>query len=54
MVKPLKKVVKLKKHKATFRRHQSDTNVSVPVRRIYGRLSPKPIQTFGVQTLSRP
>jgi len=32
MVKPLRKVVKVKKHKATFRRHQSDTNVSVPVR----------------------
>ena len=32
MVKPLRKVVKIKKHKATFRRHQSDTNVSVPVR----------------------
>lgn len=31
MVQPLKKVKVLHKHKGKFKRHQSDTNVSVPV-----------------------
>ncbi len=32
MVQPLKKVKVVHKHKGKFRRHQSDTNISVPVR----------------------
>jgi hypothetical protein len=37
MVQPLKKVKVLHKHKGKFKRHQSDTNVSVPVSSL-GRL----------------
>ena len=44
MVAPLQKVKVVHKHKGKFRRHQSDTNVSVPVRSMRGGMSTRCLQ----------